>query len=200
MQAGDKTGGPRYRNRMVRLLSCCLLVLGVSAAACGSSSNLPAEYVTIKYTVTPGTTTGDTPLVLTVSPPPGQGGNTCFRTQNMLNVYASLGVASVNFILSSTATAPYQTALEATTQSAGVAVVNLEIPLTLDSAGNPSNATAFSTTMTGNGLTCVLDLGGPDLFASFDGSFTCNTLSTDPGRHLMLTEGQFHAVPCPAGQ
>jgi hypothetical protein len=185
---------------MVRLLSSCLLFLGLSAVACGPSSNLPAEYVSIKYTVTPGTTTGDTPLVLTVSPPPGEGGMTCFRTQNQINVYANLGVASVNFLLNSTATVPYQTALEATTQSAGVAVVNMEIPLAIDSGGNPSNPTAFSTTMTGNSLTCELSLGGPDLFASFDGSFTCNTLSTDPGRHLMLTQGQFHAVPCPAGQ
>jgi hypothetical protein len=153
---------------------------------------MPTQYVSFDYTVMPGTTTGATPLVLPVTP------GTCQQSSTQINVAASQGVAAINFMLSGTATLPYQNSLQITTQTSGIAIVTMEIPLSIDGQGNTSDPFAFTTTMPGNGLTCYLSLGGPNLFTSFDGDFQCSTLSTSQGHQLMLTQGHFHAVPCPS--
>lgn len=179
-----------------------LLATGITAAGCGTEPEVtPTEYVRFNYTVTPpGTSTSGKPLVLTVGAAPMAMGVTCQRANNKIVVYASDGVASVQFTLNgATATMPNQVNLQATTQSVGSAEVELQIPTAVDEMRVYSAPVAFRTTTPGNALTCYLNLGGPDLYAGFDGSFTCQSLSTDPGRKLSLTDGQFHAVPCPSG-
>lgn len=179
-----------------------LVAAGITASACEPEpAPGPTEYVRFKYTVTPpGTSTGSNPVVLTVGPAPMSMGMTCQRANNKIVVYASSGVAAVTFTLTGAmATMANQVNLQATTQSVGTAEVELQIPTVIDEFGTYSNPATFRTSTPGNALTCYLNLGGPDLFTGFDGSFTCTSLSTDPGRKLNLTEGQFHAVPCPAG-
>lgn len=159
---------------------------------------MPTEYISVKYSVTPpGASTGDTPLVLTVGPAPVASGKTCFRTQNQIYLYARSGngVAEVTISLTDTATRPNQVALQASNQTLGVAQVDLKLPLVMDRDGNLANSVRFSTST--NPLICYLNLGGPDLFASLDGDFTCESLSSETGSKLSLTEGRFHAVPCP---
>lgn len=167
-----------------------LLSLGLLAPACSSTDSMPGEYISVRYQVTPGISV-DNPLILKVMP------TTCMRAQNQISIQAAQGEAWARIELSGTATTPYQSALQATTQTAGVANIDLLLPTGMTYDANLAFPAQFKTSDPGNALSCVLNLGGPDLFAAFDGDFTCSSLSTASGRKLNLYEGHFHAVPCP---
>lgn len=185
---------------MLRLPYPLLLSLGILASACGSGSSAPSEYISFQYSITPPGFQTNAPIVLPAMPAPTAQGMTCFKQNQQLIAYGQLGAAQVQITLTgSSATQPYQRALQASSATVGVAEVNLQIPLGTDEMGNYINPAAFKTAQ-GNVLTCYISLSGPDLYASFDGTFFCDTLSTDPGRQLHLTEGAFHTVPCAAGQ
>jgi hypothetical protein len=183
-------------------LTALLLVGSVLASACGSSSTqtpLPTEYVQFNYSVTPGTTTGETPMVLTVGAVPMSTDPVCMRTQQKIVLYASAGVAQFTMTLAgATATAANGTNIQAATQTVGTAEIDLEIPTTTDEMGTPSNPAAFNTSTVGNALTCYINLKTADPFATLDGTFNCQSNSTTTGRKLDLNDGQFHALPCPA--
>lgn len=186
---------------MLRLPYPLLLPVGILASACGSGSGTPSEYISFQYSITPPGFQTNSPIVLPATPAPTAQSMTCFRQNQQLIAYGQLGAAQVQITLTGTnATQPYQRALQASSATVGVAEVDLLIPLGTDENGNYINPVAYKTSTQGNVLTCYISLSGPDLYASFDGTFFCDTLSTDPGRQLHLTEGKFHTVPCAAGQ
>lgn len=183
---------------MLRLQYRLILPLGLLAAGCGSDSTAPTEFISFKYSITPPGFMTNSPIVLPASPAPTASGMTCFKQQQQLIAYGKLGAADVLVTLTGAdATKPYQKALQASSQTPTVAAMVLNIPLGTDDMGNYINPVTYRTSTQGNVLTCYLNMGGPDPFASFDADFTCDTLSTDPGRQLHVTEGKIHTIPCP---
>lgn len=182
------------------LLPVGLLALG-DLAGCSSDSSSPSEYISFKYSITPPGFMTNAPIVLPSAPAPSASGMTCFKQQQKLIAYGRLGAASVQISLTGAdATRAYQKALQASSQTLNVAEMVLDIPLSTDEMGNYINPVSYRTSTPGNMLTCYLNMGGPDLFASFDADFTCDSLSTDSGRQLHITEGKVHILPCPVTQ
>lgn len=172
------------------LLACLAGTLG---AGCGSDETMgSAEYIRFRYTVTPASIP-EQQVDLAIP----AGSLTCGREAKQLRIRALSGLTSLSISLDAAGTSPRQPALTANAQTTGVARVDVNVPTSLDANQMPATPVNFSTTTVGNVFECTLSLLGADPFASFDGSFTCTSSSTSSGRRLSITDGTYHAVPCP---
>ena len=119
----------------------------------------------------------------------------CARSGPAIYIEAKSGIASIIIDLKSAATMPAPAVL-AETNSKGIASVDVIVPSVSGDMAQ-SGPVAFSTTAISNAFSCTLKINGPDPFKSFDGTFSCASGSTTPGRRLTITDGSYHAVPCP---
>jgi hypothetical protein len=170
-----------------------LLLTVTGLPACGPEPEmLPAEYARITYSIDmpPGSGTMGKPLVL-----PIVAGTVCERAAQQIKVFFSGSNAGIQFTLKGNGTAPYQASLGASVLSQGTARVDLSLPLSFEGSTGRMPIT-FTTTSSGDDLTCTIGLNVADPFSDFSGDLTCESGSNAMMRKLMLS-GTFKAVPCP---
>lgn len=177
-----------------RLLVGSLLGLVSATGACSNSDEvmLPAEYMSITYTIDtpPGSGSAGKRIILPISP------GTCDRTLQQIKVLFSGSGAAAQFTLRGAATSPYQASLGASAVTKGTSQVDLSLPLSYDVMGNGQSPVNFTTSDTTQDLTCTISLNVADPYSNFSGELMCQSGSNAQVRKLSLF-GTFKAAPCP---
>lgn len=148
----------------------------------------PSEYIKLTYTLTPGPTTGDEPLLLPIE----SGSLSCMRQARSILVRTEDKKKGVSVAIqlndAATAPAPVYTANNATGGR-----VNLDVVVPKDDQGKQT--VGFNTTDAGDTFTCTLCVSGPDPFALFAATFSCESKDTPNGR--LSVRGEARATICP---
>ena len=175
-----------------------LLAASLGSTGCGdNSAPLPSQYFRFKYSTTPaGLGTPPDSFVLAIA----DGSNTCDRTNKKIVVTGLKGAASASLTLVNTANAPFQTSLNLDYHTAGIAQLDLVLPLDWDANGVGSNLVPFTTAVQSQAVTCNFNIPEADFFARLNGTFTCASSQSAVARRIDLSGGTLVATPCQAGQ
>lgn len=189
----------RITNRAGAVVAAGVLVAAAfGSAGCGDgSAPLPSQYFRFKYATTPaGLGTPPDSFVLAIA----EGGSTCDRAGKKIVVTGLKGGASAALTLVNTANVPFQTSLNLDYHTAGIAQLDLVLPLDWDQNGNGSNLVPFTTATQSQAVTCSFNIPEPDFFARLNGTFSCASSQSAVARRVEITGGALVATPCPAGQ
>lgn len=155
---------------------------------------MPTEYISLKYDLTPGVGSGESPLVI----PVGASGRPCGRDSKQILISAQRYFVRVALTLPGAATMPGQV----TASSNTTPQLDFLLPRELNRSASPDMDVpmtfSFSTKDPGNALICVIRSTGDDPFAKFDATFTCDGKADVANGQLTVTEGHIVATPCPA--
>lgn len=175
-----------------------LLAASLGSTGCGdNAAPLPSQYFRFKYSTTPaGLGTPPDSFVLAIA----DGSNTCDRTNKKIVVTGLKGAASASLTLVNTANAPFQTSLNLDYHTAGIAQLDLVLPLDWDANGVGSNLVPFTTAVQSQAVTCNFNIPEADFFARLNGTFTCASSQSAVARRIDLSGGTLVATPCQAGQ
>lgn len=148
----------------------------------------PSEYIKLTYTLTPGPTTGEEPILLPIEP----GSLSCMRQARSILVRSEDKKKGVSVAIqlndAATAPAPVYTANNATGGR-----INVDVIVPKDAQAKQT--VGFNTTDAGDTFTCTLCVSGPDPFATFAATFSCQSKDTPNGR--LDARGEATATICP---